>query len=84
LELSGVFPITGRGFVKIGNLGDTMGTRGINLASLELDVNGDLDLRGFLGVSDEVRPGYQNIQVTCRLKSDAPKEKIDELRSGRT
>jgi uncharacterized OsmC-like protein len=53
--------------------------RGVNLESLELDIGGDLDLRGFMGVSDEVRPGYQNIHVTCRLKSDASREKIDEL-----
>jgi uncharacterized OsmC-like protein len=53
--------------------------QGINLESLEIDVGGDVDLRGFLGVSDEVRPGYQNIHVTCRLKSDASREEIDEL-----
>ena len=53
--------------------------RDINLESLDISLEGDLDLRGFLGVSDEVRPGYQNIKVTCRIKSDASKEKISEL-----
>lgn len=36
--------------------------RGIEVRSLELDVEGELDLRGFLGLSDQVRPGYQNIR----------------------
>ena len=42
-------------------------------------MEGDLDLRAFLGVSDDVRPGYQNIKATCRIKSDASREKIEEL-----
>ncbi len=52
---------------------------GINLESLTISLEGDLDLRGFLGVSDKVRPGYQNIKVTCKVKSDASQEKIREL-----
>jgi uncharacterized OsmC-like protein len=53
--------------------------RDINLESLEISLEGDLDLRGFLGVSDDVRPGYQNIKATCRIKSNASREKIEEL-----
>jgi uncharacterized OsmC-like protein len=53
--------------------------RDINLESLDISVEGDLDLRGFLGVSGDVRPGYQNIKATCRIKSDASKEKLREL-----
>lgn len=53
--------------------------RGINLESLEFDVRGDLDLQGFLGLSDKVRPGYQDVQVVCRLKSDASRDKVEEL-----
>ncbi len=53
--------------------------QGIDLESIELEMNGNLDLQGFLGISKDVRPGYQNIQVACRLKSDAPREKIKEL-----
>lgn len=53
--------------------------RDINLESLEISLEGDLDLRGFLGVSDDVRPGYQNIKATCRVKSNSSLEKIEEL-----
>lgn len=53
--------------------------RGINLESLDISLEGDLDLRGFLGISDDVRPGYQSIKITCRIKSDASEEKLSEL-----
>jgi len=53
--------------------------RGINLESMQLSVRGDIDLQGFLGLSDKVRPGYQNIQVICKLKSDASREMVEEL-----
>lgn len=53
--------------------------RGIDLQSMEFDIEGDLDLQGFLGISDEVRPGYERIRVSCKLKSDAPRDKIKDL-----
>jgi uncharacterized OsmC-like protein len=53
--------------------------QGINVESLSFDLEGDLDLRAFLGLSEEVRPGYENIRLTYRVKSDASLEKIEEL-----
>jgi uncharacterized OsmC-like protein len=53
--------------------------QGINIESLSFDMEGDLDLRAFLGLSEEVRPGYNNIEVRYHVKSDAPREKIQEL-----
>jgi len=53
--------------------------QGIELRGLEFDLEGELDLHGFLGLSDEARPGYSDIRVTCRVDSAAPAEKIDEL-----
>jgi uncharacterized OsmC-like protein len=44
--------------------------RGIRIDELEMDLEGDLDLRGFLGLSDEVRKGYENIRVNFRIKTD--------------
>lgn len=52
---------------------------GINIRSLDIDIKGNLDLRGFLGISDSIRPGYQKITATCRIDCDAPKEKLEEL-----
>ncbi len=53
--------------------------RGIEIESLEFDLEGDLDLRGFLGISDDARPGFEDIRVNYRIKTDAPREKIEEL-----
>jgi uncharacterized OsmC-like protein len=53
--------------------------QGITVESLSFELEGDVDLRGFLGLSEEVRPGYESIRLTYRVKSNAPREKIEEL-----
>jgi len=53
--------------------------QGIEVRSLELDVEGDLDLHGFLGLSPDVRPGYRDVRVTYRVDCDAASEKVDQL-----
>jgi uncharacterized OsmC-like protein len=53
--------------------------QGISVESLSFELEGDLDLRAFLGLSKEVRPGYQGIRLTYQVKSDAPREKVEEL-----
>lgn len=53
--------------------------RGIRLEEVESRLEGDLDLRGFLGISDDVRRGYQGIRVTFRVKGDATPEQLQEL-----
>ncbi|WP_420627782.1 OsmC family protein [Candidatus Leptofilum sp.] len=53
--------------------------QGIHIESLEFDLEGDLDLLGFLGLSETVRPGYDNINLIYRVKSDAPREKLEAL-----
>jgi uncharacterized OsmC-like protein len=40
---------------------------------------GDLDLRGFLGVSDDVRRGYETIAVAMRVEADTDAATLDEL-----
>ena len=45
--------------------------RGIDIGAVESELEGDLDLRGFLGLSDEVRKGYREIRVTLRVQSAA-------------
>jgi uncharacterized OsmC-like protein len=53
--------------------------QGIVVKNLEFELEGNIDLHGFLGLSEDVRPGYQDIRLTYRVDSDAPREKIDEL-----
>lgn len=53
--------------------------QGITVESLDFELEGNLDLHAFLGLSDETRPGYEGITVNYRVEADAPKEKLDEL-----
>ncbi len=53
--------------------------RGIRLRKVESRLEGDLDVRGFLGMSEEVRNGYRNIRVTFKIKGDASQEELREL-----
>jgi len=53
--------------------------QGVKLHSLEFSMEGDVDLHGFLGLSETVRAGFENIRVTCRVSSDAPSEKLNEI-----
>lgn len=53
--------------------------RGIAIEAVDSKLEGDLDLRGFLGMSDRVRKGYSAVRVTMRVKSDAPAETLRQL-----
>lgn len=53
--------------------------RGVHIRRVESRFDGDLDVRGLLGLSDEVRNGYRQIRVVFRVEADAPDEMIEEL-----
>jgi uncharacterized OsmC-like protein len=53
--------------------------RGIEVRSLEFDLEGDLDLHGFLGLSPDVRAGYDEVRLAYRVDCDASPETVDEL-----
>ena len=56
-------------------------SRSIQIDSIDIDVEGDVDLRGFTGISNDVRPGAQQFRVNMNIKSsNASKEQINELR----
>ncbi|WP_189014561.1 OsmC family protein [Paenibacillus marchantiophytorum] len=50
----------------------------INLEDFRVEIEGDLDLDGFFKKSD-VRPGYSDIRYTFHIKTDAPKERVEEF-----
>lgn len=54
--------------------------RGIHLEEVESELEGDIDLRGFLGLAEDVPRGYTDIRVKFKVKAD-PKDlkKLDEL-----
>ena len=43
--------------------------RGIQIEELESEVEGDIDLQGFLGLSEDVPKGYTDIRVRFKVKS---------------
>lgn len=53
--------------------------RKVRLTEVESTIEGDMDVRGALGLSDEVRNGFTNIRVNFKVKGDAPPEKLREV-----
>lgn len=53
--------------------------RGIRLDEVSSTFEGDLDLRGFLGLDPQVRNGYEGIRVTFAVKGDATPAQLAEL-----
>lgn len=53
--------------------------KGIKLNSVESRLEGDIDLRGFLGLSEDVPRGYKEIRMYFKIDADVPDEKLQEL-----
>ena len=53
--------------------------RKVNLTEVESVLEGNMDVRGCLGVSDDVRNGFSDIRVRFSISGDAPEEKLREI-----
>ena len=53
--------------------------RGINIQSIESTLEGDIDLQGLLQLDENVNPGYQGINISFKIESDASDETLHEL-----
>jgi uncharacterized OsmC-like protein len=55
---------------------------GVAVESVRLEVTGDLDLQGFMGLPSPgaVRPGFQRIHARAIVRSSAPREQLEKLR----
>ncbi|MEJ2122830.1 MAG: OsmC family protein [Alphaproteobacteria bacterium] len=53
--------------------------RGINLESLEIETEGEIDLRGFLGIDPDVANGYESLSYTVRIKGDGTPEQFAQV-----
>ncbi|MDX1744868.1 MAG: OsmC family protein, partial [Halobacteriales archaeon] len=53
---------------------------GIELDGLRIEMDGDVDLRGFLGIDEDVRPGYGAITCTVYVDADAGEDELEALR----
>jgi uncharacterized OsmC-like protein len=45
--------------------------QGIEIEAIESKIEGELDLRGFLGLDPSVRNGYERIRMTMKIKTSA-------------
>ena len=55
-------------------LANISAARGVTLTEVESTVEGDIDLLGILGLSDEVRNGFQAIRVSFKVRGDDPEK----------
>ena len=53
--------------------------RGIKLESLTIETDGEIDLRGFLGIDASVPRGYENLRYVVRIKGSATREEFAEI-----
>ncbi len=53
--------------------------RGITLDSLVIETEGEIDLRGFLGIDPAVPPGYSSLHYKVRIKGNGTKEQFAEI-----
>lgn len=53
--------------------------RGIAIRELSTQLEGDLDLRGLLGLDDSMSPGYEQIRIRMNVEADCSDEELDDL-----
>jgi len=53
--------------------------KGIDLESVTIETEGELDLRGFLALDSSVPPGYEEIRYRVRLKGNATREQFQRV-----
>jgi len=53
--------------------------RGITITELSTELDGDMDLRGLLGLDETVSPGYERIRIRMNVKADCSDEELEDL-----
>lgn len=53
--------------------------KGVEIQEVESSIDGDIDLKGFLGLDPSIRNGFQQIRMNFRIKADATDEQIQEI-----
>ena len=54
-------------------------SRGIEIGAISSELEGDIDVRGFMGLADDVRKGYSRVRVKMNVESAAPAETLETL-----
>jgi uncharacterized OsmC-like protein len=53
--------------------------RGIEIGAVSSELEGDIDVRGFTGLADDVRKGYSAVRVSMSVESAAPGATLEAL-----
>jgi hypothetical protein len=61
------------GYVAVATL------QGVTIESLSIESQGDLDLRGVLALDPKVKPGYESLHYTIRVKGDGSPEQFKAI-----
>jgi len=62
-----------------GGIANIAAARGVTLTEVQSTIEGDINVLGILGLSKDVRNGYQGIRASFSIKGDAPPEKLQEI-----
>ena len=60
-------------------IGNIASARGVELESVECTVEGDVDVQGLLGLSKDVRNGYEALRLTYKIKGDADEATLRKI-----
>jgi uncharacterized OsmC-like protein len=60
-------------------VGNIAAARGVKLNKVAVNIEGEIDLRGLLGLAKDVRTGFQRIEVSFDIDGDAPPEKLADI-----
>jgi uncharacterized OsmC-like protein len=71
--------LAGLGSCLTAGVGNIAAARGVTLREVEAVIEGEIDIQGILGLSDEVRNGYDRIRVDFRIRGDAPSETLKKI-----
>jgi len=52
---------------------------GVRLTKLQVEVTGDIDLRGFLDVDRTIPPGYRSLRFTVRISGDGTRRQFEKI-----
>lgn len=60
-------------------IGNIAAARGVTLHRVQSTIEGDIDLRGILGISNEVRNGYQAVRIGFEIEGDGSTEQMAQI-----
>lgn len=67
------------GSCLMSGLANIAAARGIELGEVTARVEGDIDLRGILGLDDGVRNGFEQVRITFHVQGDAEARELASL-----